>query len=103
MITPENRSESKNGDSPTIKTAGGVPLRVGSFSIDDAIAMHIVDCQQCHDAIVNLRPVGLGMKSGHCDAYWQMQLMRADYEGKVNGITAQTEYGDEARKQGRLQ
>lgn len=99
----ENQSESSRKDSPTTTTAGGVPLAIGSFSIDDAIAMHLVDCDQCRTAIQNLRPVGIGQKSGHCDAYWQLQLMRADYEGQKNNVVAYTEFGDEAQKGGELQ
>jgi hypothetical protein len=71
---------------------------VGSFSIDDAIAMHLVDCDQCRHAIENLRPVAIGQKSGHCNTYWHLQIMRANYEGKVNNVVAYTEYGDEAPK-----
>jgi hypothetical protein len=71
---------------------------IGSFSIDDAIAMHLVDCDQCRHAIEDLRPVGLGQKSGLCDAYWNLQKIRADYEGRVNNIVAYTELGDEAPK-----
>jgi hypothetical protein len=69
---------------------------VGSFSIDDAIAMHLVDCNKCRRAIEHLRPVSIGQKSGHCDQYWHLQKMRADYEGMVNNVVAVTEYGDEA-------
>jgi hypothetical protein len=105
--SPETRKSSSHSASAITETEASVPmtrpLMVGSFSIDDAIGMHLVDCDQCRNAIVHLRPVGLGMKSGLCDAYFQLQLMRADYEGKVNGITAHTEYGDEAPIQGRLQ
>lgn len=95
---PVNGDESSPSDSPTIKAAGGVPLAVGSFSIDDAIAMHLVDCDQCRKAIQTLTPVPIGSKSGHCDAYWELQLMRAKYEGEVNNIVAFTELGDEAPK-----
>ncbi len=94
----ENGGQSSPSDSPTIKTAVGVPLAVGSFSIDDAIAMHLVDCDQCRKAIQTLSPVPMGGKSGHCDTYWELQLMRANYEGKVNNIVAYTEHGDEAGK-----
>jgi hypothetical protein len=73
------------------------PLHVGSFSIDDAIQMHLVDCSQCAAAI-NGKPVAIGQKSGHCDTYWQLQLIRAEYEGKQNNIVAYTELGDEAPK-----
>ena len=97
---PENTNESGNSGSSTIRTAGGVPLLVGSssVSIDDAIAMHLVDCDQCRKAIQTLTPVPIGGKSGHCATYWDMQLMRARYEGEVNNIVAYTEHGDEARK-----
>ena len=88
---------------PTGERINSVPLVVGSFSIDDAIAMHLVDCDQCRRAIETLRPVGMGQKSGHCDAYWQLQLMRASYEGARNNIVAHTEYGDEAPKGGPLE
>lgn len=67
-------------------------------TLDDQIAMHLVDCSQCRDAVMRLKPVGLGQKSGHCDTYWQLQTMRAKYEGRVNNIVARTEYGDEAPK-----
>jgi hypothetical protein len=79
------------------------PLYLGTYTIDDAIRMHLVDCSQCRDFIENGRPVGLGMRSGHCGTYWQLQLMRSDHEGKANNIVAYTELGDEARKGGPLQ
>jgi hypothetical protein len=66
------------------------------------IAMHLVDCDQCRKATAR-GPVALGQKSGHCDTYWQMQLMRAQAEGSVNNIVAHTEYGDEAPKGGKLE
>lgn len=77
-----------------------MPLLIGSsnITIDDAIAMHLIDCDQCRKAIQSLTPVPIGGRSGHCDAYWQLQLMRARYEGKVNNIVAYTEHGDEAQK-----
>lgn len=71
-------------------------------SIDDTIGMHLVDCDQCRKASV-ARPLGIGQKSGHCDTYWDLQLMRAKHEGSVNNIVAYTEYGDEARKGGALE
>lgn len=77
-------------------------MGTSSFSIDDAIQMHLVDCEQCRKASVS-RPVAIGQKSGHCDQYWHMQLMRADMEGKVNNIVAHDEYGREARKVNRLE
>lgn len=81
----------------------GKPLYLGTYTVDDAISMHLISCSQCRDFIERGRPVGLGGKSGHCGTYWQLQLMRADYEGKVNNITAYTEFGDEARKGGPIQ
>jgi hypothetical protein len=78
-------------------------LGSSDMSIDDQIAMHLVDCSQCRESVQKLKPRGLGQKSGHCDVYWQLQLMRARYEGEVNNIVAYTEYGDEARKGGSLE
>jgi len=78
------------------------PLYVGHIPIDTAIQMHLVDCVQCRDATEKSRPVQLGQKSGHCNQYWQLQLMRADYEGAVNNIVAHTELGDEAPIRGKL-
>lgn len=100
---PANSDESSSGISSITSEAAGVSLKVGSFEIDDAIAMHLVDCDQCRKAIATLRPVGIGQKSGHCGDYWQLQLMRADYEGKQNNVVAYTEFGDEARKGGGLE
>lgn len=97
---PENTGQSSRSDSSSINSAVSVPLLVGSsdITIDDAIAMHLIDCDQCRKAIQTLTPVAIGEKSGHCDTYWQLQLMRAEYEGKINNIVAYTEHGDEARK-----
>jgi hypothetical protein len=67
------------------------------YGIDDMIAMHLLQCDQCRKAIEG-RPVGLGQKSGMCDDYWQLQTIRADVEGKANNIVAHTEYGDEVRR-----
>lgn len=99
---PENHGESSRKTSPGMEAAS-VPLKVGSFDIDDAIAMHLVDCSQCRYAIEHLKPVGLGGRSGHCNAYWQLQLMRAKYEGDVNNVVAYTELGDEAIMGGPLE
>lgn len=79
------------------------PLYVGSMTVDDAISMHLVDCDQCREATERARPVRLGEPSGHCDGYWHLQLMRANHEGKINNIVAHTELGDEAPKRGRLE
>jgi hypothetical protein len=65
--------------------------------------MHLIDCDQCRKASASRKPVALGQKSGHCDTYWQLQLMRAKHEGRVNNIVAYTEFGDEARKGGALE
>jgi hypothetical protein len=78
-------------------------LQVGSFSIDEAIQFHLVDCSQCRAATERGRPVALGQVSGHCGTYWQLQLARAEYEGRQNNIVAYTEYGDEAPKGGGLE
>jgi hypothetical protein len=74
---------------------------VGSFDIDTAIQMHLVDCVQCRDFTEHGRPVPNVRVAGnradrHCDTYWQLQKMRADYEGAVNNIVDYTEYGDQA-------
>lgn len=100
---PENwklsRNRPSNGD-----TNNDVPTLLGSSSIglDEVISMHLIDCDQCRKAIAS-KPVALGQKSGHCDTYWQLQLMRAEHEGRVNNIVAYTEFGDEARKGGSLE
>lgn len=77
---------------------------VGSsdVTIDDMISMHLVDCSQCRESVLR-GPVAIGQKSGHCNTYWHLQLMRAKYEGSVNNIVAYTEHGDEARKGGTLE
>jgi len=79
------------------------PLYVGSMTVDDAIQMHLVDCDQCREATNRAGPIRLGQHSGHCEGYWQLQLMRANHEGAVNNIVAHTEHGDEAPKIGRLE
>lgn len=79
------------------------PLYIGHITVDDAISMHLVDCDQCREATERARPIRLGEPSGHCAGYWQLQLMRADHEGRVNNIVAHTELGDEAPKMGRLE
>jgi hypothetical protein len=79
------------------------PLYVGHVTIDDAIQMHLVDCDQCRSAAERNRPVGLGGKSRQCSEYWHLQMLRADYEGSVNNIVAHTEFGDEAPIRGQLQ
>lgn len=79
------------------------PLYIGSMTVDDAIQMHLVDCDQCREATERARPIRLGESSGHCDGYWQLQLMRANHEGHVNNIVAHTELGDEAPRMGKLE
>jgi hypothetical protein len=73
-------------------------LQIDGMALNDAIAMHLLSCTQCREAIEHLRPVPLGGKSGHCSDYWQLQLMRAQWEGNQNNIVAYTEFGDAARK-----
>lgn len=100
--TPETTNGSRLVRSPGMEAANA-PLKVGSSDIDDAIQMHLVDCDQCRYVTENGRPVpnipriGAG-QDGHCGDYWQLQLMRAKYEGAANNIVAYTEFGDEAPK-----
>lgn len=103
--TPGNGHPSPNTDSSIIKAAADVSQLLGSseITLDDVIAIHLIDCSQCRETSEHARPVALGEKSGHCDAYWQLQLMRADYEGRANNIVAYTEFGDGARKGGPLE
>jgi hypothetical protein len=100
---PENGRESsgKTFNGEWAENARGL-VGFSEPSIDDMIGMHLVDCDQCRKASL-AKPVGIGQKSGHCDTYWQLQLMRAQHEGSVNNIVAYTEYGDEARKGGALE
>lgn len=79
------------------------PLYIGAETVDDAIAKHLIDCDQCREATQRARPIRLGEASGHCAGYWQLHLMRANHEGRVNNIVAHTELGDEAPKMGRLE
>lgn len=99
---PKNSTESSEGPSQEIDFEP-VPLRIGSFDIDDVIRKHIIDCDQCREGIARSRPVRLGEKSKHCDTYWDLQLRRAEYEGAVNNIVGHTEFGDEAPRRGQLQ
>ena len=95
---PENQSASLNGDFGTGMAEADVPRLLGysEVTFDTLIQMHLLDCDQCRKAALG-RPVGLGQKSGYCDAYWHLQLLKADEEGRVNNIVRFTEYGDEAR------
>src|SRR5579859_2778799 len=91
--TDTDSGESSDQPQAAISSDTGTPLMVGSFDIDTAIQMHLVDCQQCRDFTMDARPMpnvrlSGGRKDGHCDAYWQLQWMRAEYEGKVNNIVA---------------
>ena len=99
---PENSRESsgKTFDGAWEGNARGL-VGFSEPSLDDMIGMHLVDCDQCRKASIG-PPVAIGQKSGHCDTYWHMQLMRARHEGSVNNIVAHTEYGDEAHKGGTL-
>ena len=80
-----------------------LPLYIGGVAIDDAIAMHLIDCDTCRAATEKGRPAQLGQKTALCTDYLHMQLLRAQYEGKVNNIVAYTELGDEAPKMGQLE
>jgi hypothetical protein len=99
--SPETPSELSGQQSPEIMPAS-VPLQIGSSDIDDVIAKHLIDCDQCREGI-GKGPVKLGEKSRHCDQYWHLQLLRARYEGKINNIVAHTELGDEAPIRGKLE
>jgi hypothetical protein len=79
------------------------PLYLGGETIDDVIAKHLLECDQCRNATEQGKPARLGDPSGHCDQYWHLQLMRANYEGKINNIVHHTELGDEAPLRGRLE
>lgn len=73
------------------------PLYYGHITIDDAIAMHLVDCDRCRKAYESRQPARLGQKTGLCDEYLHLQMLRANYEGKINNVVAHTEFGDEAQ------
>jgi hypothetical protein len=79
------------------------PLIIGGRPVDELIAEHLSECVQCREATERSKPRGLGQHSGHCGTYWQLQLSRAQYEGKINNVVAHTEYGDEAPTRGRLE
>jgi hypothetical protein len=96
--SPKNGEQSSKLVLGTGETVVSAKLQVSGYDIDDAIGMHLVDCSQCRAATERGMPVAIGQKSGHCDAYWQLQLMRADYEGQRNNVVAYTEFGDEAPK-----
>jgi hypothetical protein len=101
--SPESRNESSEKGSHGAKLNASILADSSDMTLDEAIAWHLVDCDQCRKVAEIARPVGLGMKSGHCDTYWALQLLRANFEGTVNNIVAHTEYGDEAPKRGRLE
>lgn len=88
------------GSSEEYKSAAG--LAGSSFSLDDAISMHLVDCDQCRSAAL-AGPVKLGEKSRHCTTYFELQLMRAEYEGQVNNIVRHDEHGNLAPLRGHLE
>jgi hypothetical protein len=86
------------------------PLYLGGVTIDDLIKLHLLNCDQCIEATRKSGPARLGgtgdrlgQKTGLCDTYLQLQLDRANYEGKINNIVAHTEHGDEAPKLGQLE
>jgi hypothetical protein len=83
--------------------AKGQPLIIGGFTIDEMIALHLEICTQCRDTAERAGPVRMGEHSRHCGTYWQLQLDRAMYEGRVNNIVAYTENGDEAPIRGKLE
>jgi hypothetical protein len=100
--SPENMNGSSQRESRSETIDARILTGSSKPSIDDMIGMHLVDCDQCRKATLG-KPVGIGQPSGHCGTYWQLQLMRAKYEGSVNNIVAHTEYGDEAPKGGELE
>lgn len=79
------------------------PLIVGGVTIDDAIVMHLIDCDTCLAVTERSGPLRLGQKTALCTTYLHLQILRANYEGKVNNIVAHTELGDEAPKMGQLE
>lgn len=79
------------------------PLYIGGMTIDDLITLHLLNCDQCRETADKTGPRKLGQRSGHCGTYWQLQLDRANYEGKINNIVAHTELGDEAPIMGHLE
>jgi hypothetical protein len=79
------------------------PLVIGGKTVDQLIEEHLVTCDQCRNATRHGAPRHLGNRSAHCGTYWQLQLDRANYEGKVNNVVAHTEHGDEAPVIGRLE
>lgn len=93
--------ENGNGSSPKTSHGGrenaAIVQGFSDVTIDEMIGMHLIDCDQCRKASL-AKPVAIGQKSGHCDTYWQLQLMRAKREGSANNIVAYTEFGDEAQK-----
>jgi hypothetical protein len=91
------------GTKMTADEAKSLPLVVGGMTVDDAISAHLLECVTCRDVTEHAKPVRLGQKSGHCSTYWHLQLLRANYEGKINNIVAHTELGDEAPKMGQLE
>jgi len=77
-------------------------LVVGGKPIDQLIEEHLTECPQCRVTARHGAPRHLGQRSAHCGTYWQLQLDRASYEGKVNNVVAHTEHGDEAQIIGHL-
>jgi hypothetical protein len=99
---PESRNVSANSGYDITRVEATAALGIGSSSLSDVIQMHLVDCEQCRKAVLS-GPVGIGQRSKHCADYWQLQLMQAQYEGRVNNVVAYTEHGDEAPKGGELE
>lgn len=96
---PDFQNGSPNSDSGTGMEEESVSRLLGysEVTFDVIISMHLLDCDQCRKAIAG-KPVGIGQKTGLCDVYLQLQLLRAQEEGRVNNVVAYTEYGDEAKK-----
>lgn len=78
------------------------PLKgFSELTIADQITGHLLTCMRCAEAS-RTGPVGLGQKSAHCDAYWQLVLAQAEEEGFINNIVAHDEHGNEADNPGKL-
>jgi len=93
-----------------VEEARAHPLYIGGMTIDDLIALHLLNCDQCIEAARRSGPKRLGgtgdrlgQKTNLCDTYLQLQLDRANYEGRVNNVVARTEFGDEAPVRGQLE
>jgi hypothetical protein len=95
--SPDNSKRSLNGGPNDSRKNAGTLADSSDITLDEMIGMHLVDCSQCRETVLR-GPVAIGQRSGHCDVYWGLQLLRANEEGSVNNIVAYTEHGDEAKK-----